>query len=62
MCPNCENKISFKKMFITLIILCAFIFILAACNKKNVDPMKECMKTMDHMSCVKKLAKEANED
>ena len=32
----------------------------ASCNKKEVDPMKECMETMSHQQCVKKLSQESN--
>lgn len=39
------------------LLLGSFVLVFAACSKKEADPMKECMKTMDHMSCVKKLSK-----
>lgn len=46
---------------INYLLLGAFLLVFSSCSQKEVDPMKECMKTMDHMSCVKKLANENGE-
>jgi len=43
---------------IKYLVVASLVLVFASCNKKEVDPMKECMKTMDHMSCVKKLSKD----
>jgi hypothetical protein len=43
---------------IKYLLLGSLFLVFVSCSKKEADPMKECMKTMDHMSCVKKLAKE----
>lgn len=43
---------------IKYLLISSLVLVLTSCSSKKADPMKECMKTMDHMSCVKKLAKE----
>lgn len=40
----------------------SLLLVFASCSKDGAGPMKECMKTMDHMSCVKKLTKEKGEE
>lgn len=44
---------------IKYLLIVFLLLVFASCSKKEVDPMKECMKTMDHMACVKKLSKES---
>ena len=43
---------------IKYLLISSLVLVFASCSQKEADPMKECMKTMDHMSCVKKLSKE----
>ena len=43
---------------IKYLLLASLVLVFASCSKKEIDPMKECMKTMSHMQCVDKLSKE----
>lgn len=40
-----------------VLIIALFGLTLVSCSQKKDDPMKECMKSLTHMQCVKKLSK-----
>ena len=44
-----------KLLFVFILTLVGLSFI--SCSKSQKDPMKECMKSLSHMQCVKKLNK-----
>mgnify|MGYP000126715329 CR=1 FL=1 len=45
-----------KKVLLPIVALVGLS--LTSCSPKKTDPMKECMKSLSHMQCVKKLNKE----
>lgn len=52
------KTINWRFEMIKYLLLASLVLVFASCSKKEIDPMKECMKTMSHMQCVDKLSKE----